>query len=53
MAVGAVAYIKATDNEGQSQIGFVMGKSKLACKKTAHIVPNLELLYWLWSCIRF
>lgn len=42
MAVGAVAYIKATDNKGQSQIGFVMWKSKLA-PKPAHTVPQLEL----------
>ncbi|PIK56556.1 hypothetical protein BSL78_06524 [Apostichopus japonicus] len=41
-AIGAVAYLRATDNEGNPHVGFVMGKSKLA-PRPAHTIPRLEL----------
>ncbi|XP_073492566.1 uncharacterized protein [Aquarana catesbeiana] len=41
-AIGAVTYLKSIDIEGQVQIGFVMGKAKLApCPETT--IPRLEL----------
>ncbi|XDV26575.1 hypothetical protein PO909_030232 [Leuciscus waleckii] len=41
-AIGAVCYLKVTDSNGNNQIGFVMGKAKLApCPE--HTVPRLEL----------
>lgn len=42
MAIGAVAYLRAIDEDGNSNIGFVLGKAKLApqCKPT---IPRLEL----------
>lgn len=42
VAIGAVAYLRATDTEGQYHVGFVMGKSKLA-PRPAHTIPRLEL----------
>ncbi|XP_074518426.1 uncharacterized protein LOC141784488 [Halichoeres trimaculatus] len=42
IAIGAVAYLRAMDSEGQTHVGFVMGKSKLA-PRPAHTVPRLEL----------
>ena len=42
MAIGAVAYLRAINNEGQCHVGFIMGKSKLA-PRPAHTVPRLEL----------
>lgn len=42
MAIGAVAYLRIIDNEGQCYVGFIMGKSKLA-PRPAHTVPRLEL----------
>ena len=42
MAIAAIAYLRVVDIEGQSHVGFVMGKSKLA-PRPAHTVPRLEL----------
>ena len=42
MAISAVAYLKTTDREGHINVGFVMGKSKLA-PHPPHTVPRLEL----------
>lgn len=42
MAIAAVAYLRVMDFEGQSYVGFIMGKSKLA-PRPAHSVPRLEL----------
>lgn len=42
VAIGAVAYLRITDTEGQYHVGFVMGKSKLA-PRPAHTIPRLEL----------
>ena len=42
MAISAVAYLKTTDGEGHINVGFVMGKSKLA-PHPPHTVPRLEL----------
>lgn len=41
-AIAAVAYLKVTDADGNKQIGFVMGKAKLA-PRPEHTVPRLEL----------
>lgn len=41
-AIAAVAYLKVTDGEGNNQIGFVMGKAKLA-PRPEHTIPRLEL----------
>ncbi|KAF7694078.1 hypothetical protein HF521_007831 [Silurus meridionalis] len=41
-AIGAVCYLKVTDSNGTNQIGFVMGKAKLA-PRPEHTVPRLEL----------
>lgn len=37
IAIGAVAYLKCIDSEGQRYVGFIMGKSKLA-PRPAHTV---------------
>ncbi|KAF3699655.1 hypothetical protein EXN66_Car015342 [Channa argus] len=42
LAVSAVAYLRAFDEEGQVHVGFCMGKSKLAPRQP-HTVPRLEL----------
>ncbi|XP_044136507.1 uncharacterized protein LOC122928083 [Bufo gargarizans] len=42
MAIAAVTYLRVIDTEGQSHVGFIMGKSKLA-PRPAHTVPRLEL----------
>jgi hypothetical protein len=42
MAISAVAYLRLVDVEGRSQVGFIMGKSKLA-PRPAHTVLRLEL----------
>ncbi|XP_076849002.1 uncharacterized protein LOC143497110 [Brachyhypopomus gauderio] len=42
MAIAAVAYLRVVDNCGQSHVGFIIGKSKLA-PRPAHTVPRLEL----------
>ncbi|XP_071211807.1 uncharacterized protein [Salvelinus alpinus] len=42
VAIGAVAYLRVIDSEGQCHVGFVMGKSKLA-PRPAHTIPRLEL----------
>lgn len=42
VAIGAVAYLRSLDRNGQYSIGFVMGKSKLA-PRPAHSIPRLEL----------
>ncbi|XP_028847241.1 uncharacterized protein LOC114796892 [Denticeps clupeoides] len=42
MAIGAVAYLRALESEGQWHTGFIMGKSKVA-PRPAHTVPRLEL----------
>lgn len=41
-AIGAVAYMRSLDCDGQYHVGFVMGKSKLA-PRPAHTIPRLEL----------
>ncbi|XP_060571866.1 uncharacterized protein LOC132730037 [Ruditapes philippinarum] len=41
-AVSAVAYVVGYSSNGQCQIGFVLGKSKLAPEK-GHSIPRLEL----------
>lgn len=41
-AIAAVCYLKVTDADGNKQVGFVMGKAKLA-PRPEHTVPRLEL----------
>lgn len=41
-SISAVAYLKVTDHDGMCQVGFIMGKAKLA-PQTGHTVPRLEL----------
>lgn len=41
-AIAAVAYVKITDTEGKSELGFVFGKAKLAPQQDITI-PRLEL----------
>ena len=41
-AISVVCDLKVTDSNGNNQIGFVMGKAKLA-PRTEHTVPRLEL----------
>ncbi|XP_049341522.1 uncharacterized protein LOC125806060 [Astyanax mexicanus] len=41
-AIGAVAYLRTIDANGNPHVGFVMGKSKLA-PRPAHTIPRLEL----------
>lgn len=42
VAIGAVAYLRATDTEGRYHVVFIMGKSKLG-PRPAHTIPRLEL----------
>ncbi|XP_025752713.1 uncharacterized protein LOC109204590 [Oreochromis niloticus] len=42
MAISAVAYLRAVDDEGHCLVGFCMGKSKLA-PRHSHTVLRLEL----------
>ncbi|XP_028330318.1 uncharacterized protein LOC114480395 isoform X4 [Gouania willdenowi] len=41
-AVGAVAYLKLSNTEGHSEVGFLLGKARLAPKPDITI-PRLEL----------
>ncbi|XP_026058968.1 uncharacterized protein LOC113043670 [Carassius auratus] len=41
-AVGAVAYLKLTDRDGHSEVGFLLGKARLSPKPDITI-PRLEL----------
>ncbi len=41
-AIGAVAYLKALQKDGQVEVGFVMGKAKLA-PLSEPTIPRLEL----------
>jgi len=41
-AIAAVAYIKLTSHEGQTEVGFIFGKTKLA-PQPGHTIPRLEL----------
>lgn len=41
-AIGAVAYLRVTDEDGQIHVGFVMGKAKLA-PLSEPTIPQLEL----------
>lgn len=42
VAIGAVAYLRVIDTDNQCQVGFVIGKVKLA-PHPAHTMPRLEL----------
>lgn len=42
VAIGAVAYLRAADSEGQYHVGFVMAKSKLT-PRPAITIPRPEL----------
>lgn len=42
VAIGAVAYLRVVDADNKCQVGFVMGKAKLA-PRPAHTIPRLEL----------
>lgn len=42
MAIGAVAYLKAVHEGGKVEVGFVMGKAKLA-PQSAPTIPRLKL----------
>ncbi|XP_017275504.2 uncharacterized protein LOC108249317 [Kryptolebias marmoratus] len=41
-AIAAVAYLRVTDAEGNCQVGFIMGKAKLA-PRPDQTIPRLEL----------
>ncbi|XP_014673822.1 PREDICTED: uncharacterized protein LOC106814066 [Priapulus caudatus] len=41
-AIAAVVYLKCSDSSGKEQIGFIIGKSKVA-PKSGHTIPRLEL----------
>jgi hypothetical protein len=41
-AIAAVAYLKTESADGESHVGFIMGKSKLAPSQ-GHTIPRLEL----------
>lgn len=41
-AIGAVAYLKAVQEDGQVEVGFVVGKAKLA-PPSEPTIPRLEL----------
>ncbi|VDI56381.1 Hypothetical predicted protein [Mytilus galloprovincialis] len=41
-AVAAVAYIRTTEKDGSTHLGFVLGKAKVA-PKHGHTIPRLEL----------
>lgn len=42
IAIAAAAYLKTVSTTGDCQVGFIMGKSKLA-PRPAHTMPHLEL----------
>ncbi|XP_062602420.1 uncharacterized protein LOC134264140 [Saccostrea cucullata] len=42
MAIAAVAFLRQVSDTGKEQLGFIMGKAKLA-PKHGHTVPRLEL----------
>ncbi|XP_030613054.1 uncharacterized protein LOC115799898 [Archocentrus centrarchus] len=42
MAIGAVAYLKAVQRDGEVEVGFIMGKAKLA-PLSKLTIPRLEL----------
>ncbi len=41
-AIAAVAYLRVIDGDGSCEVGFVLGKAKLA-PLSAHTIPRLEL----------
>ena len=41
-AISAVGYLQVEDEDGNIDVGFIMGKSKLAPLK-GHTIPRLEL----------
>lgn len=41
-AIGAVAYLKALQKDGKVEVGFIMGKAKLA-PLSEPMIPRLEL----------
>ncbi|XP_076101209.1 uncharacterized protein LOC143071003 [Mytilus galloprovincialis] len=41
-AIAAVAYLRTTDSSGEPNIGFVLGKAKVA-PTSGHTIPRLEL----------
>ncbi|MES9882784.1 MAG: hypothetical protein ABW185_18100 [Sedimenticola sp.] len=41
-AIAAVAYLKTTSPDGSQQLGFILGKAKVA-PKHGHTIPRLEL----------
>ena len=41
-AIAVVAYLRTVDEDGRSNLGFVMGKTKVAPKRN-HTIPSLEL----------
>ncbi|KAL3977608.1 alcohol-forming fatty acyl-CoA reductase [Sarotherodon galilaeus] len=42
MAIGAIAYLRAIQEDGKVKVGFVMGRAKLA-PQSEPIIPRLEL----------
>ncbi|XP_070402814.1 uncharacterized protein [Nothobranchius furzeri] len=42
MAIGAIAYLRASQEDGKVEVGFVMGKAKLA-PQSEPTIPRLEL----------
>ncbi|VDI02885.1 Hypothetical predicted protein [Mytilus galloprovincialis] len=41
-AIAAVAYLRTTDSSGEPNIGFILGKAKVA-PTSGHTIPRLEL----------
>lgn len=50
IAIGAVAYLKCIDSEGQRYVGFVMGKSKLAQRPAHTDRPTTRIVRSCSSC---